>query len=80
MPLTFFTHNAYDAHRMHDGHPERPERTRAILAHLRETGQLAHFDERKPRAVSRSRTATRRQRPLRISVHSQGSHSLPFMR
>ena len=52
MPLTFFTHNAYDAHRMHDGHPERPERTRAILAHLRETGQLAHFDERKPRAVS----------------------------
>ena len=52
MPLTFFTHKAYDAHKMHDGHPERPERTQAILAHLQEAGQLAQYDQRNPRTVS----------------------------
>ena len=50
--LTFFTHPAYNEHRMHEGHPERPERTQSILAHLRETGQLAQFNQRQPGAVS----------------------------
>lgn len=50
--ITFFTHPAYNEHRMHEGHPERPERTQSILAHLRETGQLAQFNQRQPGAVS----------------------------
>ena len=50
--LSFFTHPSYDEHRMHDGHPERPERTQSILAHLKDTGQMASFEKRKPQAVS----------------------------
>ncbi len=50
--LTFFTHPAYNEHRMHEGHPERPERTQSILSHLRETGQLTEFEQRNPETVS----------------------------
>ena len=50
--LTFFTHSSYDEHKMHAGHPERPERTQSILSHLKETGQLAEFEQRKPGIVS----------------------------
>ena len=50
--FSFFTHPSYDEHRMHDGHPERPERTQSILAHLKDTGQMASFEKRKPQAVS----------------------------
>ncbi|NIP95255.1 MAG: histone deacetylase family protein, partial [Akkermansiaceae bacterium] len=52
MDVTFFTHPSYDDHRMHGGHPECPERTRAILAHLRETGLLADLKQRKPDEVT----------------------------
>ena len=50
--LTFFTHPAYNEHRMHEGHPERPERTQSILSHLKETGQLTEFEQRNPETVS----------------------------
>jgi len=50
--LTFFTHPAYNEHRMHAGHPERPERTQSILSHLKETGQLTEFEQRNPETVS----------------------------
>ena len=50
--LSFFTDPAYDGHQMHEGHPERPERTQSILAHLEETGQLASFEQLKPKPVS----------------------------
>ena len=52
MGLTLFTHPSYDQHKMHEGHPERPERTQAILAHLKETGLLQDFNQRKPNAVT----------------------------
>ena len=52
MGLTLFTHPSYDQHKMHEGHPERPERTRAILAHLKETGLLKDFKQRKPNGVT----------------------------
>ena len=50
--LSFFTDPSYDGHQMHEGHPERPERTQSILAHLEETGQLASFEQLKPKPVS----------------------------
>lgn len=50
--LNFFTHPSYDEHKMQEGHPERPERVQSILAHLKKTGQLADFVQRKPNGVS----------------------------
>tara|TARA_B100000941_G_scaffold278128_1_gene242226 strand:- start:511 stop:1428 length:918 start_codon:yes stop_codon:yes gene_type:complete len=70
--LSFYSHAAYDEHRMHDGHPERPERTQSVLTHLRETDQWSDLRHLEPRPVT-AKALQRVHEPLYLEKLSSSS-------